>query len=116
MEKLDFYQSNHGLAYSPESEPWSSLKRISKFRNLIAHAKPEKIVSDETMSLKKFENKDDFGPQSKLETLVTLAFAKRSVQALEEIRDLICNEIDPYDAFSLRTDTWSGSTTVQMED
>ena len=110
--KIRFLSEHLNLPYDSSKEPWVSLKDLSKFRNSIAHAKPESLRTETIMSLKKFEQNRLEYPKSKLEKQITLAFASRVVKAFKKIQTLICDQLPPEKIVGLYNDGWSGSAEV----
>ncbi len=93
-----------------DHEPWSTVLWLVKFRNKVAHAKPESIRSEALMSEVEFEAKGRDMPESAMEKEISLPNAERSVTAVESILEMLYGKLDPYTASSLLMDGWSGST------
>ena len=96
------------VQYSKSEEPWVSARWLFKFRNLIAHAKPEFVREEKLFSREEYDNRSPEFPKSKLEKGVTLGNASRAVYAAEQIKDILCTRVPPEDAFGLYSDSSFG--------
>jgi len=101
-----------GLEYQSQGEPWATVIWLGKFRNKIAHAKPERVSESYTWTRDEYEKKDGLKPESKLEKEVTLGHAKRAVEQVTQLKYLLCKNVPAEKAFGLAADMWSGSTGV----
>lgn len=110
--KLRLLAERLSVPYSKLDEPWSTARQLVKFRNLIAHAKPEFIIEERVMTQDENEKRLFDQPKSKLETLITSGNADRALQAAEKIKDLFLQELTPDQKLGLTIDGWSGSTKV----
>lgn len=91
-------------------EPWSSVPWLVKFRNKVAHAKPEFVQKSTVISKEEYDNRHNSrGPLSKLESDVTLPNAERAYAAVVNIKKLLCETIPVEDFEGLYADGWSGS-------
>ena len=101
-----------GVSYDSASEPWPTIKWLCRFRNLVAHAKPELVTREELLSQAQHENRSFSPPPSKLESHVTEQSAKRAVAAVESLKYLLCDKVPPAERFGLVSDAWSSSATL----
>jgi hypothetical protein len=97
------------ISYNQNKEPWATLKWLCKFRNAIAHAKPELIDEEHIWTREEYDNRQKDYPKSKLEKDVTLGNAKKALSAVEQIKDILCKKIPAEDSFGLYCDSWEGS-------
>ncbi|WIL21378.1 hypothetical protein [Geothrix sp.] len=110
IAKLRLLTKHLNIEFTKESEPWVSARWLIKFRNQIAHAKPENVVEEVTLTQEQHDKRLFDMPESKLEKQVTLANAKRAVETVIQIKTILTQAIPPEDAFGLYVDGWSGST------
>ena len=110
IAKLRIICSRLGVEPDFEKEPWATTLWLVKFRNKVAHAKPESINFDETMTDEDFQKIRFEFPQSKLEMQISLANAKRSVFAIVEIMNLFYPKLTLDEKNGLYFDGYSGST------
>lgn len=89
-------------------KPWSQAQWLYKLRNEIAHAKPYAVKESKIMSQDKY-NTSVTAPQSSLEKQITLGNAQKAYKTVNEVKHLLCDKIDPYEQFGLRSDVWTGS-------
>jgi hypothetical protein len=95
-----------------QNEPWSVIPWLVKFRNKIAHAKPESIKYDKTMTEEEFQKLRLEYPHSKLEMQINLKNAKRSIDAIDQILDLFYPKLNADEKYHLYSSGFSGSTSV----
>ncbi len=98
-----------GIEVDFEVKPWSNVKWLYNLRNKIAHAKPMYIETNTTLSREEFDTNFNL-PESSLEKQFTKGNAKKAFETVEEVKHLLCDQIDPYDQFGLRNDGWTGET------
>jgi len=90
-------------------EPWSSIPWLIKFRNKVAHAKPELVKEKTLLTKEEYDNRHKTtGPKSKLESDVTLPNAERAYAALVKLKDILCKKIPEDKLEGLFADGWSG--------
>jgi hypothetical protein len=102
------------IAYKPDAEPWQSIRWLGKFRNRIAHAKPEKLQDKSVTEASGWEITGD-KPESKLETEITPANARRAVDSVEALKHLLCDRIPPDQRFGLNIDGWLVGSQLQIK-
>ena len=92
-------------------EPWTTAKWLMKVRNKIAHAKPEMINFDKTMTKDESEKICRQLPLSKLEEEINLENARRAIKSVKQIQELFLLKIsfEDIDAENLFSDGFSGS-------
>jgi hypothetical protein len=98
------------LPYSTSSEPWRTICWLGKFRNLVAHPKPEPLLEDQFITESDAAKRPDDPPKSRLERQVTVGNAKRAFEAVVNVKTLLCEKIPAEDSFGLYSDGWSTST------
>jgi uncharacterized protein (DUF2236 family) len=95
-----------------EKEPWAAALWLVKFRNRIAHAKPESIKFDKTMTDEEFQQIRFEYPHSKLEMEISLANAKRSVSAVDQMLESFYPKLTDEQKYHLYLDGFTGSTSI----
>jgi len=101
-----------GAPYEHDKEPWQTIRWLSRFRNQVAHPKPELVKSEEIVPA---AEADDLGfnpPKSKLELQVSEQNAKRAVEAVEQLKYSLTDRIKIDDRFGLPSDGWLTSTSA----
>jgi len=101
-----------GAGFDEEKQPWCHLRWLIRFRNRLVHAKPEMVRIEKEMSRDEWNRERMSVPNSKLEKEISLANAKRAVDAAHLIRDLLCEQISEDDLNNLRADGWSSNASV----
>jgi hypothetical protein len=112
IAKLRIICSRLGVEPDFEKEPWSATLRLVKFRNKVAHAKPESISFDKTMTKEEFEKHRFEYPHSKLEMQINLKNAKSSVSAVDQILELFYPKLTDDEKYHLYSSGFSGSTSI----
>lgn len=113
--KLRLLAEKLGIAYKEDDEPWKGAGELIKFRNDIAHAKPELIETEERITREEYERRERHmleRPSSELEKSITRERAEYALETAEAIKDLLCNKIPPELAMGLQVDGWSGRTSM----
>ncbi len=111
IAKLRILCDHLKVHYDTSEEPWTSARWLYKFRNLIAHAKPELILEEELLSREEYDNRHGNFPMSKLEKQITFDNAIRALQTAEKIKDILCAGIPPENAIGLYADaSWGRAT------
>jgi hypothetical protein len=110
--KLRILTKRLEIKYDKNKEPWAGARELIKFRNLVAHAKPQLIVEEKLMTQEEYDKRLFDIPQSKLESLITAANADRAVRTVEKLKELLIEKLDPEQKLGLALDGWSGSTSA----
>jgi hypothetical protein len=95
-----------------KEEPWSATLWLVKFRNKVAHAKPESVKFDKTMTEEDLRKIQFEFPRSKLEMQINLESAKRSVSAIDQILELFYPQMTQDGKYHLYANGFSGMTSV----
>lgn len=114
--KLRLLADRLGLKYSKDVEPWATARWLVKFRNLIAHAKPELLVEEKIITEQDYDERLFDAPKAKLEKWINSPNADRAVCGAEEIKELLIRGMPPQDALGLAADAWSGTTSLHGDD
>lgn len=116
LVKLRLLCERLNISYDKKKEPWASAIWLYRFRNLIAHAKPEIVAEEYVWAREEYDARQRDNPKSKLERLITLGNAAKAVRTAETIKTSLCEKISPDDGFGLYSDAWEGSTRVILDD
>lgn len=108
--KLRLICENIGIEYNSKKEPWSTAKWLYGFRNDVAHAKPELVNETYVWHREEFEKRKLENPKSKVESEISLGHARRAVERVTEIKDILCAKIEPDKVLGLWCDSWQGTT------
>lgn len=114
--KLRILTKELGIKYEKDTEPWSAARELIKFRNLVAHAKPQVIVEERVMTQEEYDKRLFDVPESKLEKLINSANADRAVRTVQKMKDILIEKLEAEDKLGLTADGWSGHTTEHNDD
>ena len=114
LAKIRLLAERLDLPYSSDSEPWKTIRWLGKFRNRVAHPKPEIILDDKLILEREVDNRPFDPPKSKLEREVTIVNARRAFEAVERVKLLFCEKIPTEDRSGLYLDSWSTSTSSDL--
>jgi hypothetical protein len=115
MAKLRILTEHLQVVFDPKSEPWITAYWLIKFRNQIAHSKPEHVIEEIYLTQQEHDNRLFDVPESKLEKQITLGNAKRALNATEQIKKILVKQVPADQALGLYVDGWSGSTTLSRD-
>lgn len=113
--KLRLLTNRLEIKYHKDNEPWATARWLVRFRNLVAHAKPELIVQEAVITQEQHDKHEFDVPESRLEKMVTTGNARRALRAAEQIQEQLVKKIPPEEALGLMVDGWSGHTTLHTE-
>lgn len=83
------------VSYSSDTEPWQTIRWLGKFRNLVAHPKPQVVVKESLVTASEAHERPHGPPDSKLEQQVTIGNARQAVAALEKAKLALCEKTIP---------------------
>jgi post-segregation antitoxin (ccd killing protein) len=109
IAKLRLICDKLGVPFDSKREPWSTALWLGKFRNEIAHAKPEFVTESHVWTREEYKRWRTKEPKSEIEKKITLGNAKRAVKRVIEIKDLLCLKVPEDETSGLYSDEWSGS-------
>jgi len=101
------------LDYDKNKEPWINALWLLKFRNRIAHAKPEPLEEEKSITEQEYDRKMFCPPQSKLERDLTIRNAKRAIETFHLVREILWKKSPPGKGVGLYADMCVGSTSIQ---
>lgn len=110
--KLRVVCTQLGVVVDFEREPWQTALWLIKFRNNVAHAKPQFIDEKKVVSDQEYDMIRDVFPISKLEEQISFTNAKRAVEEVSSVLHLLCDKLPIEEQKGLFADGWTGSTTV----
>jgi hypothetical protein len=88
-------------------EPWATTLWLVRFRNKVAHAKPEFIREDKIITREEYDKLRSQYPEAKLETEISLQNAQRAFNCVHDIHIMLCERIPPEQIGGLIADGWS---------
>ena len=110
LAKLDSLAKTLSITYDPATEPWSAITQLARFRNDIAHPKPE-LISEEKLLPEAALDKTLFdSPQSQIERQITLGNAERAHKAVYSLKAIFTGSLPDDKRFGIYADMWSGGT------
>lgn len=112
IAKLRVICARLGMDPDFEREPWNVAAWLMKFRNKVAHARPESIRYDRTLSEKELAKIRFEFPSSKMEMEISLQNAKRAVAAIDQILELFYPKLNRDDRIHLYHDGFTGGITA----
>ena len=97
-EKLKIVRKALNLKPDFSVRPYSTIKQLRDFRNIIAHGKPETVVVDVLVDFEPGTDYDDFDLQAKWEACLNTDFMRQCSEDIDEIWNkwLAAAEIDAY--------------------
>jgi hypothetical protein len=110
IAKLRLISEKLGIEYSVSQDPWKTVKWLIKFRNKIAHPKPEKISICKEIGQNKSKVLAVDCPESKFEQEITLHNAVLGLKAVKDLKELFCKKIPDHQLDGIATDGWSANT------
>jgi hypothetical protein len=116
IAKLRLICEHLNIKFDSRSAPWDTIVWLSKIRNLIAHPKGESLIHESIIT--EYEHKTEEyrnAPKSKLEKEITLGNAKRAIESVDLIIDMICNKLTPEQNFGIYGDMWHSSSGIDKQ-
>ena len=108
--KIRMLSERLGLPYLSSAQPWLGIHELAKFRNLIVHAKPEKVIEKKSITEEEYNSNHIEVPLSKLEKQITVGNARRAIEAVEAIKTMLFDKLQLENKLGIWSDGWSGST------
>ena len=110
LGKLDCLTKALSITYDPNKEPWSAITQLARFRNDIAHPKPEQISEEKILPEAALNKTLVDSPQSQIERQITLGNAERAHKAVCALKAILTDSLPEDKRFGIYVDTWSGNT------
>ena len=114
-DKIDALVSQLAIDLSADNNLWETLRFLGKFRNQIAHPKPELIVKDSHLSQAALDSTNFSTPHSKLERQITVGNARRVHNAVDQLKGILTDAMPEDKRFGIYADMWSGSTSLKHD-
>lgn len=112
--KMRLLSERLSIEFNKDVEPWSTIQWLGKFRNRVAHPKPEEVHNVNAMTKEDVNSTILSVPHSKLERDITLANARRAVDGVYTAKNLICDKLTPEQSFGIVEDIWLCDTVVEL--
>jgi hypothetical protein len=109
LAKIRLVAEHCGLQPDFSIRPWQIVRDLIRFRNLVAHAKPEQVLVDAVHRHEDYERYLYAKPESKIEKVVTAHFAQQSYDCVREILRLLATGLPAGDVIKIETESWHGS-------
>jgi len=110
LEKLDSLAKELAFTYEATKEPWSAITQLARFRNDIAHPKPELILEEKYLPEVALGKALFDSPQSQIEGQITLGNAERANKAVRALKAILTDNLPEDKRVGIYADMWSGST------
>ncbi|MDP3332431.1 MAG: hypothetical protein Q8Q40_02060 [Methylococcaceae bacterium] len=110
LEKLDNLARELSIAYDAKKEPWSAITQLARFRNDIAHPKPELVLEEKILPEVAIGKTLFDSPQSQIERQITLGNARRAHKAVCALKSILTDSLPEEKRFGIYVDMWSEST------
>lgn len=93
MAKLRIISSEMNIEFDAHKSPWKEAKKLIKFRNSIAHAKPKTLEIDIEITEENIHEILDPSP-SEIEKEISYENAKMAVDTVNNLKSLLCSRLD----------------------
>jgi hypothetical protein len=110
LDKLDLLVEQLHIQRDASKEPWQTIRYLSRFRNDIAHPKPELVEVTVTLPQAALDKQLFDVPHSQLEREITTGNARRSHSAVYELKGILTDAMPEHLRFGIYTDAWTEST------
>ena len=107
-EKIDTLLQLLNLDRDARKSPWPALRSLARFRNDVAHPKPERMVKVGTLPENVFDTIFQHAPLSKLERKITFENARRALEAVQTLKSLLTDAMPASKRFGIYADSSSG--------
>lgn len=115
LAKVRLLAERLDIPYKSTSEPWATLGYLIRFRNAIAHAKPEQVLEEKVMCEAEYNTQLFRKPPSKMEREITLGNAKRCFEAVHNLKGLFTDALPVDKRFGIYVDAWSGDSELHID-
>ena len=109
LEKLSYLRTVLQFPFDPLASTWSILQELGALRNDLAHAKPQGIRETKTYAEHVANSFLSHRPLSTLERQITVGNAQRFINAVQELKGILTDHLEPELRFGIYVDAWSGS-------
>ena len=115
LAKIRLVAEHCGLQPDFLVRPWGIVPDLIRFRNRVAHAKPEEILVDAVHPRENYETYLYAKPESRIENAVTGHFAQQSFDHVKEILRLLATGLPAEAVIKIETESWHGSAEPAVE-
>lgn len=115
LAKLRILTSSLSVPFDRTKEPWVTARWLFRFRNAMAHAKPEFVTEETVLTAEEADQRLFDRPLAKMEKEISLANAKRALEACRSIHECLCGRVPAEMALGLSADGWSGKMSEHSE-
>jgi hypothetical protein len=110
LEKLETLATALSISY--DTRMWSAVTQLARFRNDIAHPKPELIKEKKYLPEVGLRNTLFDSPQSQIERQISLGNAERAYKAICTLKAVLADSLPGDKSFGIYADMWLGTTTL----
>ena len=104
LAKLRVICDHLSIPFDKDQEPWSTVRSMVCFRNLVVHAKPRLLIEERIFSQEEAEKREFERPESNLERQLTIGNARHYTKTAKKVRDTILQALTPEQAYGISTD------------
>ena len=115
LGKLQYLTKLQAVPLNWKAEPWRTVRWLCKLRNDLAHPRPEDISVIKVSIPGPGTKEHTSAPDSTLEKEITVGKAKRSFQAVEQLKDILAKTVPVEQRLGLYSDGWTTSTKIEHE-
>ena len=115
LDKIDRLVAHLRISRVSTREPWTTVRYIVRFRNAIAHPKPETVITKQLLPEAALEKQLFDTPLSKLEREISVGNARRVYRAVEKLKVLFEEALPEDQRLGIFGDVWSGTTGIKTE-
>jgi hypothetical protein len=115
IRKLTLVAENRGITPDFNSHPWLTAKKLTEFRDLIAHPKHEHLELEEDCTESDYGRVFGVRPMSDVEEMITEDFADQSCDAVDQIISALNETLDGEGLYKLACDGGVRSAKILSE-
>lgn len=112
IAKLRLVADECGVKPDFDKHPWETARRLIRFRNRIAHAKPQLLNVEDEHTDATYQKAAFTMPESDLEKMITDEFAIQGYDAIEKILEEFSKKIEPSKLVDVEMDGWTSVATA----
>jgi hypothetical protein len=112
IKKLQLVAGRCGITPDFESDPWSTARKLTRFRDLICHAKREPFEFEEYRGLHNYGEAMGTKLEADVEKMITKDFAKQSCDAVDKIISMFNKTLKSSELYELAMDGHEFSAAV----
>ena len=112
IAKLRLVANKCGVSPNFGEHPWATARQLIRFRNRVAHAKPEQLKVEGHYTETTYQQIFHAKPESTLEKMITEEFAVQGYDAVEKIIEVLSKTIESSKLMEVQVDGWEGHASV----